>query len=221
MVVPPFAVLLLRWVDPPITWTMVEARWAEGSLHQVSLRLEDQGEAVPRGVLTAEDQRFYLHHGFDWEAICSALEDNLAGGRLRGGSTLSQQVARNVFLWQGRTWFRKGLEAMYTAWLELLLPKDRILEIYLNVAQTGPSHFGVESGAQHWYGRSASRLSANQAARLAAILPAPSSRLPGSAEMGRLARKRMRIPAPIPGDAGFDRWERDWADRGGVLVCFR
>ena len=153
-------------------------------------------------------------------AICAALKHNAEGGRLRGGSTLSQQVAKNVFLWQGRSWARKGLEAWYTVLLEGLVPKRRILELYLNVAETGPMVFGVEAGANHHYGKSAAGLSADQAGRLAGILPDPRRRsVEGSAARERAAWIRAN-PAPMPGAPGWDAVLRAWeADGHGPLAC--
>ena len=124
-------------------------------------------------VIAAEDQRFMTHAGFDLDAIEDAIETKIEGGRLRGASTISQQVAKNLFLWPGRSWVRKGLEAWLTAWLELLWPKQRILEVYANVAQLGPCTFGAEAAARRFFGKPAAELSRSEAARLAAVLPDP------------------------------------------------
>jgi monofunctional biosynthetic peptidoglycan transglycosylase len=126
-----------------------------------------------RAVVLAEDQRFLEHHGFDLRQLRRAVEERAQARRLRGASTISQQLAKNLFLWPGRSWLRKGLEAWYTIWLELLLPKQRILELYLNVAQFGPCVFGVEAAAQRFFGVHASGVSPTQAALLAAVLPSP------------------------------------------------
>lgn len=204
-------VVLVRFFDPPITATMAMAWWEERGrtgtwppLEHRSVRLDDQGPWVPRAVVASEDANFWHHHGFDFGAIRDVIDDHEAGAR--GASTLSQQTARNVFLWQGRTWVRKGLEAWYTLWLELLVPKGRILEVYLNVAQTGPLTFGFEAGARHWYGVSAKKLSRTQAAQLAAILPSPARRDP-RAQVERAAHI-VANEVPFPGEPGFDRAAR-------------
>ena len=127
-------------------------------------------------VIAAEDAKFCEHDGFDREAIEQALEERAAGTRQRGASTISQQTAKNVFLWQGGGWFRKGLEAYFTVLIETLWTKRRIMEVYLNVAETGLGTYGVESGAQRYFGHSAARLSADEASRIAAVLPSPKTR---------------------------------------------
>jgi monofunctional biosynthetic peptidoglycan transglycosylase len=135
--------------------------------------LERISPRLVQAVIAAEDARFCSHRGFDMEAIERALRANADGGRLRGGSTISQQTAKNVFLWPGRDWIRKGLEAGYTVLIETFWPKSRIIEVYLNVAEWGPGVYGAEAAAQHWFGKSADALSDREAARLAAILPSP------------------------------------------------
>ena len=147
---------------------------------------------LARAVLTAEDQRFYDHNGFDWVEIQNALEKHEKGGNLRGASTISMQLARNLFLWSGRSWIRKGLEAYYTFLLELFLSKNRILEIYLNVVEFGPGIFGASAACDHYYKSPGCRLSKDQAASLAMILPAPKHWSPFRAK-GRLAAKKRRI----------------------------
>jgi monofunctional biosynthetic peptidoglycan transglycosylase len=127
-------------------------------------------------VIAAEDGKFCSHSGFDVEAIEEAWEERQEGRRQRGASTISQQTAKNVFLWQGGGWFRKGLEAYFTFLIEKLWPKRRIMEVYLNVAETGIGTFGVESGAQRYFGHSAARLSRDEASRIAAVLPSPKTR---------------------------------------------
>lgn len=196
VVVSMLQVLVVRFVDPPFTLTMLGRVWDtwrdSGRLAWPDYEprpLPELGRWPPRMAIAGEDARFYEHGGFDWEAIADAWEHNQAGRRLRGGSTISQQVARNVFLWQRRSWVRKGLEAWYTGLLELALPKDRILELYLNVAETGPMCFGFEAASQRWYNKSAAKLSADQAARIVAILPDPRGRDPRSDSMGRRAAR--------------------------------
>lgn len=129
--------------------------------------------SLRRAVLAAEDDRFYLHWGLDLVEINKALERAERGGRLRGASTITQQVAKNIFLWEGRSFVRKGLEAYLTLVLELTLPKERILDLYLNLAEWGDGTFGAEMAARRHFGVSAARLTREQSARLAAILPAP------------------------------------------------
>ncbi|NWN82114.1 MAG: monofunctional biosynthetic peptidoglycan transglycosylase [Halomonas sp.] len=127
-------------------------------------------------VIAAEDQRFLTHHGLDLVEIRRAWEASRNGGRLRGASTLSQQTAKNLFLWSGRSWVRKGLEAWFTLLIELIWPKQRILEVYLNIAEWDSGVFGLEAAAQHYFGVSADRIGPHQASRLAAILPDPRGR---------------------------------------------
>ncbi|MFC3284721.1 monofunctional biosynthetic peptidoglycan transglycosylase [Litchfieldella rifensis] len=124
-------------------------------------------------VIAAEDQRFPLHHGFDVDEMRRAWEVSQNGGRLRGASTISQQTAKNLFLWTGRSWVRKGLEAWFTLLIELLWPKERILEVYLNIVEWDNGVFGLEAAAQHHFGVSAHQLTEVQASRLAAVLPNP------------------------------------------------
>jgi monofunctional biosynthetic peptidoglycan transglycosylase len=155
--------------------------------------------ALRRAVLASEDDRFYLHHGFDFEEIENALERSRSGRRLRGASTITQQVAKNLFLWEGRSFVRKGLEAWLAVALELCLSKDRILDLYLNLAEWGDGVFGAEAAAQTHYRKAASQLTRAEAARLAAILPAPRRWPPnGSIAVRRAAviLQRMRYDAP-------------------------
>ncbi|NLC61229.1 MAG: monofunctional biosynthetic peptidoglycan transglycosylase, partial [Gammaproteobacteria bacterium] len=173
-------VAALRFVDPPVSMVMVEHRlraWAEGD-GEFGLRYQwrDLGQistALPLAAIAAEDQRFAEHRGFDLEAIEKAREQHARGGRLRGASTISQQTAKNVFLWSGRSWVRKGLEAWYTVLMELMWPKQRILEMYVNVAEFGPGIYGAQAAAQAFFGKDADALTAAEAARLAAVLPSP------------------------------------------------
>ena len=128
---------------------------------------------MPLSVIASEDQRFMTHNGFSWEAMRKAMDRNKKSSRVRGGSTITQQTAKNVFLWPGRTYVRKGLEAWFTVLIEVLWTKERILEVYLNVAEMGKGVFGVEAAAQQCFNRPASRLSASQAALITATLPSP------------------------------------------------
>ncbi|MCC7258273.1 MAG: monofunctional biosynthetic peptidoglycan transglycosylase [Gammaproteobacteria bacterium] len=170
-------VLPLRWL-PPLTSSFMIITWATaedgaGRLRHQWTGRRDISRRVPQAVLAAEDQKFFDHHGFDFESIRRAVEHNQRSRRTRGASTISQQVAKNLFLWPGRSWLRKGLEAWFTLWLELALPKARILELYVNVAQFGPTVFGVEAASRLYFGKSAARLNRNEAALLAAVLPNP------------------------------------------------
>ncbi len=166
-------VSIIRFLDPPTTSIMVY-RWLSGE--KLDFRWRSLSEISPflhRAVIAAEDQRFLSHHGFDWKQIEQALEEYQNGGRVRGASTITMQVARNIFLWQGYSWLRKGLEAYYTALIELLWPKWRIMEVYLNVVELGPEIFGAEAAARRYFGFSAASLTKPQAALLAAVLPNP------------------------------------------------
>jgi monofunctional biosynthetic peptidoglycan transglycosylase len=131
---------------------------------------------MPRAAIAGEDGNFCSHRGFDFDAIEQAMRANAAGRRLRGGSTISQQTAKNAFLWQGGGYVRKALEAWFTVLVEALWPKRRIMEVYLNIAETGIGTYGVNAGAQRYYGHDASRLSPIEAARIAAVLPLPKRR---------------------------------------------
>ena len=170
-------VLPLRWLHP-LTSSFMLQNWVE----QRSLSAEVHYHWVPRhkinrraalAVLAAEDQKFFSHSGFDIASIRKVWKRNGRGGQLRGASTISQQVAKNLWLWPARSWLRKGLEVWFTVWLELLWPKERILEIYLNIAQFGPTVFGVEAASRLYFRKPAAELNAPEAALLAAVLPNP------------------------------------------------
>lgn len=171
-------VIVLRWVPSPGSTLMLE-RWFEArntgglDIQRQWLAYEAIPDNVKMAVIAAEDQRFAEHHGFDIDAIIAAFKHNQQGNSVRGASTLSQQVAKNQFLWSGRSWLRKGLEAWFTLWIEILWPKQRILEMYLNLAEWDAGVFGVEAAARHHFGTRASYLSDRQAAQLAAVLPSP------------------------------------------------
>jgi monofunctional biosynthetic peptidoglycan transglycosylase len=168
--------VLFRFVPPPVTVTMlVDANGITKDWTPLS-RIDRNMVAA---AIAAEDGKFCLHNGFDTEAIEQAMERNARGGRIRGGSTISQQTAKNVFLWQGEGWSRyarKGLEVWFTFLIEALWDKRRIMEIYLNVAETGLGTYGVEAGAQRYFDKSAAHLTPSQAARMAAALPSPKTR---------------------------------------------
>jgi monofunctional biosynthetic peptidoglycan transglycosylase len=166
-------VWLFRWVDPTITMVMAQE---PGSLFDLEREWVDGGaiaRTAARAVIAAEDQRFLEHHGIDFVSLDKALRDYSAGAGLRGASTITQQVAKNVFLWQGRSLVRKGLEAYFALLIELVWTKERILEVYLNSAEFGQGIFGVEAASREFFGTSAAKLDASQAALLAAVLPSP------------------------------------------------
>ncbi|MDG2259514.1 MAG: monofunctional biosynthetic peptidoglycan transglycosylase [Paracoccaceae bacterium] len=166
------AVLVFRFIDPPLTYlTLMEERRL-GSISQDWVEFEDLASVMPRSVVAAEDANFCLHWGFDMGAIREAV----ASGAERGASTITQQVVKNVYLWPARRWDRKALEAIVTPIVELVWPKRRILEVYLNVAEFGEGVFGVEAAAKQYFGVKASALSAEQAALLSAVLPNPKAR---------------------------------------------
>ncbi|WP_026756894.1 monofunctional biosynthetic peptidoglycan transglycosylase [Sediminimonas qiaohouensis] len=165
-------VLAYSVINPPSTpYMLSEKARLDGVRHQWAA-WEDIAPQMPRAAVAAEDANFCLHWGFDMGAIRAALAD----GRRRGASTISQQVTKNAFLWHGRSWLRKALEALITPVVELTWSKRRILEVYLNIAEFDEGVFGVEAAAQHYFGVPASKLSGTQAARLAAVLPAPQDR---------------------------------------------
>ena len=167
------AVALLRWYAPPFTAVMLEQ---PGPFARIDYRWVDRkaiSRNAARAAIAAEDQLFLEHHGIDFVSIDRALDDYRAGDGLRGASTITQQVAKNLFLWQGRSFVRKALEAYFALVIELLWPKQRILEMYLNIAELGPGVFGVDAAARRFFDVPASRLTAPQAALLAAVLPNP------------------------------------------------
>jgi monofunctional biosynthetic peptidoglycan transglycosylase len=190
-------VVTFKWLPVPFTATMLMD--GEGITNDWE-SLDNIDRNLVSAVIAAEDSRFCEHYGFDTEAIEQAMRENLeaaeSGGRIRGGSTISQQTAKNVFLWQGGGFFRKGLEAWFTFWIETVWGKRRIMEVYLNVAETGIGTYGAEAGAQRYFGHSAARLSPDEASRMAAALPSPKKRAvknPG----GWLARHGNRIERRI------------------------
>lgn len=173
-------VLLFRFIDPPVSAFMVARQfqaWGDGDwgfrIAQDWRDLDRIASSLPLAIIASEDQNFADHHGFDFKAIQKARKHNARGRKLRGASTISQQLARNLFLWSGRSWVRKGLEAWYTVLIESLWPKRRIVEVYANVAEFGDGVYGAQSAARAFFGKDAARLSAPESARLAAVLPSP------------------------------------------------
>jgi monofunctional biosynthetic peptidoglycan transglycosylase len=174
-----FGVLIFRWVPVPISALMLGRRleaWRAGKSTAQAHRwvpLEAIAPSLGLAVLAAEDQNFAEHSGFDWQAIEKALAHNEKSRRKRGASTVSQQTAKNLFLWEGRTWLRKGVEVWFTLVLELEWSKKRILEVYLNCVEFGDGVFGAEAAAQTFFKKPAKRLTAEESALLAAVLPSP------------------------------------------------
>jgi monofunctional biosynthetic peptidoglycan transglycosylase len=180
VVVSVLAVLSLRWINPPFTAFMAESQiavWLSRDATYMSrhswVDLDRISPNLPLAVVASEDQKFPEHWGFDVEAIEKAYALNQHSHKVRGASTISQQVAKNLYLWSGRSYFRKGLEAYFTVLIEALWPKRRILEIYLNVAEFGYGTYGAEAASQRFFHKPASRLSRSDAAVLAAVLPNP------------------------------------------------
>jgi monofunctional glycosyltransferase len=173
-------VLALRWLDPPTSAFMLEARvaalWQGDHGYRTHYRWVDLEGISPQAaiaVIASEDQNFPFHAGFDFKSIREAVRAHEHGGKLRGASTISQQVAKNLFLWSGRSFVRKGLEAMFTVMIEALWPKERILEIYLNIAEFGRGIYGVQAAAATFFHKDASRLNSADSALLAVVLPNP------------------------------------------------
>lgn len=173
LAIPWLYALLLNVINPPITITQINSMIEGYGLNRDYLSSDEIPEDAFWALVGAEDQRFAIHNGFDVDGIKKAYETNKKGKRLRGGSTISQQVAKNVFLWQGRTWVRKGLEAYCTLAIETVLPKRKILELYLNIAEMGKGTFGLGAASQYYFQKTAPQLSRNEIARIIACLPNP------------------------------------------------
>ncbi len=207
LVLPPLQCLALRWLNPPCTETMIMRAWISGrETGQWSMPAQQwrTPQQMPRSVMASamasEDRGFLHHHGFDWPAIRRAWRhySDEPGTKLVGGSTISQQVSRNVFLWQHRSWLRKGLEAWYTVWLEVLVPKERILEVYVNIAEMGPMTFGIGAASQYWFHHDAGRLTPLESAQIIALLPAPNHRTVTTPLVQRKARWIAANPVRVP-----------------------
>ncbi len=168
-------IVLIRFVDPPITITQITSIIEGDGFNRKHVSLNEMSKASKLAVIASEDQLFPDHNGFDIKGIERALAFNKKkkGKKIRGASTISQQVAKNVFLWQGRSWFRKGLEVYFTFMIELVWSKERILEVYLNEAEMGKGIFGIEAAAKKYFKKPASRLTRTEAAMIAASLPNP------------------------------------------------
>lgn len=167
-------IILLKWIDPPVTLTQLGALFGGYGLKRDYVSRNETARNMRLAVIASEDQLFADHSGFDWKSIEKAMEYNRRKpGRVHGASTISQQTAKNVFLWQGRSWLRKGLESYFTFMIEKIWGKKRILDVYLNVIETGPGIFGAEAAARHYFKKPVAKLSRAEAARLAACLPNP------------------------------------------------
>jgi monofunctional biosynthetic peptidoglycan transglycosylase len=190
-------VLAYRFVNPPITATMVGDILAGRGAHKQWMPISQIDRDMVRAAIAAEDSKFCSHHGFDFEAIEDAMKRNASGGRIRGGSTISQQTAKNAFLWQGGGYARKGIEAWFTFLIEHLWGKRRIMEVYLNIDETGIGTYGVNAGSERYFGHDASAMTPIEAARLAAVFPLPKER-GAIAPKGFTRRYGNTIAARIP-----------------------
>jgi monofunctional biosynthetic peptidoglycan transglycosylase len=166
-------IVFCKWINPPVTITQLNSLITGKGLHRDYIAYDNMGSNIKLAVMAGEDQLFPDHNGFDFKSIQKAMKHNQKSKSLRGASTISQQVAKNVFLWQHGGYFRKGLEVYFTFMIETLWSKKRILEMYLNVAQTGPGIFGVEAAAKHYFNKDAKDLSRREAAMIASCLPNP------------------------------------------------
>ncbi|MFC1851772.1 monofunctional biosynthetic peptidoglycan transglycosylase [candidate division CSSED10-310 bacterium] len=207
-------VLGLRWIPPPTTAFLIQDLYQQGksaeSIHSVKVEWSDWADISPHifvAVIVSEDQRFFQHHGFDVDEIQKAWAEYQGGKRLRGASTITQQLAKNLFLWSGRSVVRKGLEAYFTIIIELLWPKNRILEIYVNIIQYGQGVYGVTAASEHFFHKPPSQVTPREAALLAAVLPNP---------------LRFRIDKPSP----YVKQRQEWIIRqmnvgGGIKLLER
>lgn len=190
-------VVLYRFVPPPITSLMIKDLFSGQSIQKDWTSLDQMAPHLAYAAIAAEDARFCQHHGFDVEAIEKAIHANARGRKLRGGSTISQQTAKNAFLWPQRSWLRKGLEAYFTVLIETLWPKKRIMEVYLNIAEWGNGIYGAEAASQHYFNRSAAEVTKAQAAQLVSILPSPKKWSPTKPSK-RVKRKVRNVRKALP-----------------------
>jgi len=198
-------VLAYRFINPPITATMLGDIFAGRGAARDWMPISQIDRDMVRAAIAAEDSKFCSHHGFDVQAIENAMQRNASGGRIRGGSTISQQTAKNAFLWQGGGYARKGVEAWFTFLIEHLWGKRRIMEVYLNLDETGIGTYGVNAGSQRYFGHDASAMTPTEAARLAAIFPLPKKR--GAVAPKGFTRRYGNIIAariPVVGRDGLD-----------------
>ncbi len=166
-------IVLYRWVDPPITPLMLLRYPEEGRIDRQTVSLHAISKDLPRAVIASEDNRFCAHHGIDWDAVSDAVDDYESEGRLRGASTITMQVARNLFLWPGGGFIRKGVEAGLALAIDFFWPKQRIIEVYLNIVEWGDGIYGAEAASRTFFHTSAAQLSRHDAGLLAAVLPNP------------------------------------------------
>jgi monofunctional biosynthetic peptidoglycan transglycosylase len=192
------SVIIFKWLPIPFTPLMV-TRIIEFKLEGDDaiyshkwVPLEDISPNLQKAVIASEDGNFLKHNGFDFEAIQKAFKNNSKGGRLKGGSTISQQTAKNIFLWQGRSYIRKGLEAYFTVLIELIWGKERIMEVYLNSIEMGNGVYGAQEAARHWYSKTATNLTPREAAGIAAILPNP-RKFKASNSSSYINRRKVKI----------------------------
>ena len=209
LVLLPYVLTPLYSSGHPVSTLMIGRYLTGETVTRKWVDLDDMSEALPRSVVAAEDAKFCFHHGIDWDSVRNIIEDAQDGEVARGGSTITQQVAKNLFLWPGRSVVRKALEFPLATWIDLVLSKKRILELYLNVAELGPDgQFGAEAGANYAFGRPAAALSAREAALLASILPNPvtrSARNPGPGVRRMAGTYVVRAQS----DEISDCWERN------------
>ncbi|MFP9100190.1 monofunctional biosynthetic peptidoglycan transglycosylase [Flavobacterium sp. RHBU_24] len=193
-----FSVLLFRFVPVPFTPLMItraieqKAAGKEMYCSHDWVPIEKISQNLQKAVIASEDATFCSHHGFDFSAMAKAYKNNSRGKRIKGGSTISQQTTKNVFLWQGRSYLRKGLEAYFTVLIELLWSKERIMEVYLNSIEMGDGVYGAQAAAEHWYQKSAGNLTRYEAAGIAAILPNP-FKFRATRSSGYTERRKNRI----------------------------
>ena len=201
-------IIILRWVDPPITVTQLSSLLQGNGLKRDYISKEKISPYAALSVMAAEDQLFPEHTGFDLKSIKKAFENNRKKrSRIKGASTITQQVAKNVFLWQGRSWIRKGLEAYFTFMIEVIWSKERILEMYLNVAEMGKGVFGIEAASQKYFKKPAKRMTKTEAATIAACLPNPKKYKvnPISAYVGRRQVWILRQMNNLENDPDIER----------------
>ena len=206
-----FVVVSVLWAgllgigEPPVTWVMLQQKHEQGAIERSVVDWTAISRNMPLAVMASEDQRFMFHSGFSWEAMRKAMERNKKGKRIRGGSTISQQTAKNAFLWPGRSYVRKGLEAYFAGLIEIFWGKPRIMEVYLNIVEMGPGIYGMPAASKHYFGTTVDRLSPKQAARLTAILPQPIKRSVAkpSKSVRRYAR-RIERRVKVVRDEGID-----------------
>ncbi len=197
------AVLMLRWVDPPASAFILSSPGSYTEHRPVWSNWEEISPWIPMAIIAAEDQKFPFHWGFDAAAIQQAIADRLEGNRMRGASTITQQLAKNLFLWPGRSWLRKGVEAYFTLLLEGFLSKRRILELYINLVEFGPYIFSAGSASQRYFDKSTGKITRQEACMLAAVLPNPRSsnlRQPSN----RLKKRAKHISKQISALGGVD-----------------